>query len=158
MDFIVLPVVVGLLILLVGGIALLVLLAVLRWRARRRPAKSPPPTASIPFLKSPDNSLHFRLDRLEGDGLVIGRGKQGVDLRIHEAAPHADTVSERHARIYCDPTCGYVVIEDLGSADGVFINGRRAPRKNVLKDGWVIGLGKLTLTYQDGESDTGPLD
>ncbi len=148
--------------LLVGELALLALAALmlllLRARRRRRSTSAPLPATTVPILKSPDDRLHFRLDRLTGAGLVIGRGRHGVDLKIDESVPHADTVSERHARIYHDPTCGYVVIEDLGSTNGIFINGRRAPRKNLLKDGWVVGLGEVTLTYRDGESDTGPLD
>jgi len=157
LGLVVLPFV-ALLLGLVGGAALLALVAFLLWRARRRRLPSrPQQTASIPFLKSSDDSIYFRLNRLD-EGLVIGRGKRGVDLKIPESVPHADTISEQHARIYYDPRCGYVLIEDLGSTNGIYINGRRAPRKNLLKDGWIISLGKLPLTYQDGESDTGPLD
>jgi pSer/pThr/pTyr-binding forkhead associated (FHA) protein len=100
----------------------------------------------VPLLKSADGGLYFRLDRLNEDGLIIGRGKQGVD------------VSGQHARIFYDAINGNVIIEDLDSTNGIFINGRQAPRKNLLRDGWVVGLGSVTLTYHDGESDTGPLD
>jgi hypothetical protein len=150
----------GMLVWAAGGIALLsvVTLLFLGTRRRQRVVLSPPQTASIPFLESADGNLYFRLDKLDGGGLVIGRGKRGVDLRIEESSADVDTVSNSHARIYYDATCGYVVIEDLDSTNGIYINGRRAPRKNLLKDGWVIGLGSVTLTYHDGESDTGPLD
>jgi hypothetical protein len=155
----ILSVVSGLLVVLVIGFALLVLAVFLILRAmRRRRRPAPIPTAAVPFLKSSDGHLYFRLDRLKGNGLVIGRGGRGVDLKIDESTPHADTVSEQHARIYYDPACGHVIIEDLNSTNGVFINGRRAPRQNLLKDGWVVGLGKVTLMYRDGESDTGPLE
>jgi hypothetical protein len=147
--------IVALILLLVGIVILLVL--VILWR-RRRAAPAPPPTACIPYLKSPDDAIYFRLDKLGQDGLVIGRSKNDADLVIGDKIPYADTVSERHARIYYDPTCGYIVIEDLESAHGIFINGRRAPRKNLLRDGWTIGLGTVALVYRDGESDTGPLD
>ena len=150
----ILPVVIVALTLLVVGIVVLGLVAL--WH-RRRAIPAPPPTACIPYLKSPDDAIYFRLDKLSQDGLVIGRSKNDADLVIDDAIPHADTVSERHARIYCDPTCG-MVIEDLESAHGIFVNGRRAPRKNLLRDGWTIGLGTLALVYRDGESDTGPLD
>ena len=145
------------------GVVLLLIAATLfllyvRRRRSRRPPLAPSPTSSVPFLKSSDGDLYFRLDNLEKDGLIIGRGKQGVDLRIEESTPLVDTVSNRHARVYYDATCGNVVIEDLGSTNGIFINGRQAPNKNLLKDGWVIGLGSVLLTYHDGESDTGPLD
>lgn len=155
-----LPVAGGMLVWAAGGIALvsIVVLLFLGNRRRHQVVLAPPPTASIPFLESADGDLYFRLDKLDGDGLVIGRGKRGVDLRIEESNTYADTVSNSHARIYYDATCGYVVIEDLDSTNGIHINGRRAPRKNLLKDGWVVGLGSLTLTYHDGESDTGPLD
>jgi pSer/pThr/pTyr-binding forkhead associated (FHA) protein len=141
----------------VALLAVLILLF-LRVRRRRRLASSPPLTSSIPFLKSSDGSLYFRLDRLDRKGLIIGRAKQGVDLRIEESTPYADTVSNQHARIYYDDRYGHVIIEDLDSMNGVFINGRQAPPKNLLKDEWVIGLGSVTLTYHAGESDTGPLD
>ena len=150
----------GILVWALAGIALLgiVALLLLRSQRRRRRRHAPPATPSIPFLKSSDGSLYFRLDRLDGDGMVIGRGKHSNDLRIDESALYADTVSSRHARIYYDATCGHVIIEDLDSTNGIFINGRQAPRKNLLKDGWVVGIGSVKLTYHDGESDTGPLD
>jgi hypothetical protein len=149
----------GMLLWAAGGIALFSIVTLLFLVTRRRRlVLAPPPTASIPFLESPEGNLYFRLDKLDGDGLIIGRGKRGVDLRIEESNANADTVSNSHARIYYDATCGYVVIEDLDSTNGIYINGRRAPRKNLLKDGWVIGFGSVRLTYHDGESDTGPLD
>ena len=151
----ILPAVIVALTLLVVGIVVLGL--VIFWH-RRHAAPAPPPTTCIPYLKSPDDAIYFRLDKLGQDGLVIGRSKNDADLVIDDAIPHADTVSERHARIYYDPTCGYLVIEDLESTHGIFINGRRAPRKNLLRDGWTIGLGTVALVYRDGESDTGPLD
>jgi hypothetical protein len=150
----------GILIWAAGSVALLALVALLirRFRRRGRATRMPPSSASVPFLKSSDGNLYFQLDGLEGDGLIIGRGKHGVDLRIEESTPYVDTVSNRHARIYYDATYGKVIIEDLGSTNGVFINGRQAPRKNLLKDGWEVGLGNVAITYHDGESDTGPLD
>ena len=146
-----------------GSLILLALMALLlvillRRRRRRNTTSRPLPIASVPSLESSDGAIYFRLDGLDGAGLIIGRGKYGVDLPIEESAPYADTVSNQHARIYYDTIYGHVIIEDLDSTNGVYINGRQAPRKNLLKDGWVVGLGRLNLTYHDGESDTGPLD
>ena len=139
-------------------LVVLVVLLLLYVRRRRRSALGPLGISSVPFLKSTDGSLYFRLDRLTEDGLIIGRGRHGVDLRIRETTPFVDTVSSQHARIYYNAIYGNVIIEDLNSTNGIFINSRQAPRKNLLKDGWVVGLGSVTLTYHDGESDTGPLD
>ncbi len=136
----------------------IVVLGLVMLRRGRRAALIPLPTACIPYLKSPDDAIYFRLDKLGQDGLVIGRSKADADLVIDDAIPYADTVSDRHARIYYDPICGYTVIENLESTQDIFINGRRAPRKNLLRDGWTIGLGSVALVYRDGESDTGPLD
>jgi len=135
-----------------------ILLLVRRARRGTHPRARPVPSQAIPFLESGEENLYFPLDRLEGDGMVIGRGQQTIDFTIPETVAHADSVSKRHARIYLDSASGCVIIEDLGSTNGIYINGARAPRKNVLKDRWTIGLGSVTLTYRDGESDTGPLD
>ena len=135
-----------------------ILLLVRRARRGTHPKARPVPSQAIPFLESGKENLCFPLDRLEGDGMVIGRGQLNIDFTIPETVPHADSVSGRHARIYLDSVSGCVIIEDLGSTNGIYINGARAPRKNVLKDKWTIGLGSVTLTYRDGESDTGPLD
>lgn len=151
----------GILVWAMASVTLLLVLAALLFlyvRRRRRPARGPLQISSVPFLKSTDGDLYFRLDKLSKDGLIIGRGRHGVDLIIEEATPNVDTVSNRHARIYYNATYGNVIIEDLHSTNGIFINGRRAPHRNLLKDGWVVGLGSVTLTYHDGESDTGPLD
>lgn len=156
----VLPFASGILVWAIGGIILLtaVTLLFLLARYRQRLSPTPSPTASTPILKSSDESLYFRLYKLDGNGLIIGQGKHGVDLSIAQSTPHVDTVSNRHARIYYEARYGHVIIEDLDSENGVFINGRQAPRKNILKDGWAIGLGRVTLTYHDGEADTSPLD
>ncbi len=144
----------------VGGAALLLVVTLLfvHFRRRQRSAPMPSRNASIPYLKSSDERLYFRLEGLDQNGVIIGRGKHGVDLIIEESTLHADTVSNKHARIFYDKASGHVIIEDLGSTNGIFINGRQAPRRNLLKESWVVGLGRVTMTYHDGEADTGPLD
>ena len=135
----------------------LIVVLVLRVTRRHRALPGPPPMTAAPYLESPDGRMQMPLRLLTGAGSVIGRGPS-ADLTVNSALPHAETVAERHARICQDEATGYVMIEDLDSANGVFINGRRAPRKNLLKDRWTIGLGSLTLVYRDGNSDTGRLE
>jgi hypothetical protein len=149
---------------LIGVLALsalllmLVILLIVRNRLQQKRRGYTPPAATVPILKSPDGAIYFELKKLSRGGLVIGRDERNVDLKIPETVPHAETISKQHARIYRDPSSGLVIIEDLNSANGIFINGRRAPRKNLLKDGWNVALGQVMLTFQDGESDTGPLE
>jgi pSer/pThr/pTyr-binding forkhead associated (FHA) protein len=59
-------------------------------------------------------------------------------LVIAQDLPGWETVSNRHARIY--EQAGRWVIEDLGSTNGVYVNGKRTGR-NLLQDGWRLGIG-----------------
>jgi diguanylate cyclase (GGDEF)-like protein len=74
--------------------------------------------------------------RLRSGETFIGRS-QSAGLRITE-----DGVSRRHARIFFDR--GRVTIEDLGSANGTFVNGIRVDRIP-LSDGDRIRIGVGTL-------------
>ena len=145
-----------------AAVVTICLAGVVIWRMRRRratprPAARPVPLPSTPYLESPDGRVRLPLERLAEPGLVIGRAAT-ADLSVDASLPHVETVAACHARIYRDAASGCVLIEDLDSATGVFVNGRRAPRKNLLRDRWVIGLGQLTLVYRDGNTDTGPLE
>jgi pSer/pThr/pTyr-binding forkhead associated (FHA) protein len=78
-----------------------------------------------------------------GDELVIGRevsgeGKLNDD---HE-------LSRRHARVARDAT-GQLTIEDLGSANGTFVNGERVRGHQVLKVGDSVQIGSTTLQLID---------
>jgi hypothetical protein len=66
-----------------------------------------------------------------------------IDLSNDSNSTHG--VSRRHARIM--KQSGMVVIEDMGSINGTFINGRRLDPylPEVLSDGDIIHLGKLQL-------------
>src|SRR5689334_12189627 len=76
--------------------------------------------------------------------LSIGRGRD-ADIRIQ-----GDGISRQHARIHVSPAG--VVLEDLGSTNGSFVNGERVVDQCPLNDGDKIQLGGTTilkLTYQD---------
>jgi pSer/pThr/pTyr-binding forkhead associated (FHA) protein len=64
---------------------------------------------------------------------VIGRGEQ-ADLLLTDV-----TVSRRHASVRQDGHT--VVVADLGSANGTYVNGRRVLDATRLEDGDVIRLG-----------------
>jgi pSer/pThr/pTyr-binding forkhead associated (FHA) protein len=80
------------------------------------------------------------------DELVIGRGVRG-------AGELSDDVeaSRRHARVARDADGG-LSIEDLGSANGTFVNGERVRGRRPLKAGDSIRIGSTTLelTYVRG--------
>jgi pSer/pThr/pTyr-binding forkhead associated (FHA) protein len=66
-----------------------------------------------------------------------------VDLTGDSDVAHG--VSRRHARIF--KQSGAVVVEDMGSINGTFINGRRLDPylPDVLNDGDILQLGKLQI-------------
>jgi pSer/pThr/pTyr-binding forkhead associated (FHA) protein len=68
-----------------------------------------------------------------GAGAVIGRDG-GCDVRLDDPL-----VSRRHAVVVS--CAGELFIEDLGSANGLFVNGDRRRRTLALRDGDVIQLG-----------------
>ncbi len=73
------------------------------------------------------------------DELVIGRAVSGEGRFSDDAQ-----LSRRHARIVRDAD-GRLTIEDLGSANGTFVNGERVRGARVLKLGDSVRLGSRTL-------------
>ena len=73
----------------------------------------------------------------EGD-LVLGRSRSCA-VRIDE-----ETVSRSHALLSLRN--GQATVRDLGSSNGLFVNGRRMTRESELKSGDVIGLGSATMS------------
>lgn len=88
----------------------------------------------------------FRLERgkkkfalSEGQN-IVGRDPD-ADIHIEHGS-----VSRRHARISVRGS--KAVLEDLHSRNGTFVGGRRVESPMELRDGDVIGLGPVTLTFQ----------
>src|SRR5262249_34110989 len=83
----------------------------------------------------------YKLARAEQ---VIGRG-QGADVEILD-----DGISRRHAAVTID--ADGVILSDLGSKNGVFVNGQKLERPVALRDGDKIQLSSSTIlkfTYAD---------
>jgi DNA-binding winged helix-turn-helix (wHTH) protein len=87
----------------------------------------------------------------DGDNLL------GRDPDVHVHLDHA-SVSRRHARISVSPD--RVVLEDLSSRNGTFVNGQGITLPTELRDGAVIGLGPITLTFvaPSGPASTRPMN
>ena len=84
-----------------------------------------------------------RVFDLYGDDVTIGR-ERGHDMQL--AHP---SVSRAHARITWK-SAGYSIV-DLGSHNGVYVNGRRVNKSVTLKSGDVITLGRFELIYISGD-------
>ncbi len=94
-----------------------------------------PPQAPCLIVTSGDFALGLTF-RLRG-AMVIGR-TVGCDIVLSE-----ENVSRRHAKIMVD-AAGKVEIVDLGSANGIVVDGRRVERA-VLEEGARFGIGRATL-------------
>ncbi|KZM69232.1 FHA domain-containing protein [Nocardia terpenica] len=82
-----------------------------------------------------------RADRIPAAGLAIGRTG---DNQIVVNDPLA---SRRHARLISDGTG--LAIEDLGSANGTFVNGRREQR-SVLRERDIVTIGNIDFVVHEG--------
>ncbi len=94
------------------------------------------PTGPAPYLE-----VHGSRVRLSARVTVIGRGGD-VDLRLVDPG-----VSRRHAEVRLRD--GHAEIVDLGSTNGVIVDGRRAQRAE-LRDGAQVALGSTTVVYRSG--------
>jgi pSer/pThr/pTyr-binding forkhead associated (FHA) protein len=140
----------GLLFLGGGGLLLVAL-----WRSSRRPTRTVTPqrTAAPPSWEMRRPAP----DRDAGYGSLSAPGMPAIWLRpgaitLGRAAGNdvvldSMLVSRSHARIEC--AAGRCMVQDLGSANGLFVNGRRTSQA-VLSTGDRLGLGDVELVYQGG--------
>jgi FHA domain-containing protein len=98
-------------------------------------------------LREPDHRRGSARLRVEGrvellgtGGAVLGRSRE-ADVVLDDA-----NVSRRHAAVR--PSGGSWIVEDLGSTNGVKVNGRRIQGPQSLKRGDVIELGTSRATFE----------
>ncbi|MDO4575110.1 MAG: FHA domain-containing protein [Planctomycetia bacterium] len=83
---------------------------------------------------------------LHGTRLVVGRRDEcDITLRF-------PTVSGRHCELYCDD--GYWFVKDLGSSNGVKVNGRRV-EKTYIPPNAVISFAKYQYTLEYSPEENG---
>lgn len=98
-------------------------------------------------IQGPDKGKTFEL--IEGEN-TIGRQSQSVALSD-------GTVSRRHSRLF--PVGQQWMLEDLGSANGTYLNGVRIRRPSPLKRGDQIRTGATLLVFgSDIATARGPVD
>jgi hypothetical protein len=100
------------------------------------PLRAPDPKRGSAVLR-----IDGRAEVLGADGAVLGRSRD-CDIALDDA-----NVSRHHAEVR--PSGGSWVVRDLGSTNGVKVNGRRidAARPQSLKPGDVVELGTSRLTF-----------
>jgi len=92
----------------------------------------------LELLSGPSSGRGFTVP---ADGLILGRQGQ-----LAEQVGPDPTVSRKHARVYFSEQ-GQPVIEDLGSVNGTFVNGRRVSGARSLGDQDVIKIGNVEFRF-----------
>jgi FHA domain len=77
--------------------------------------------------------------------LILGRERATADLVIEDPG-----VSRRHARVL--PDNGALVVEDLGSSNGTYVNGRRISGPVEVADGDEVQLGDTVVGVEERPS------
>jgi hypothetical protein len=107
-----------------------------------KPVQQPTEAASVEDLPLEREvavlSWDGRTKRVESRRVVLGRSRE-CDIQIEDA-----NVSRRHAELRQDGTTYWIV--DLGSTNGIEVNGRRAKRAK-LEPGDTFTVGETTLTF-----------
>ncbi len=94
----------------------------------------------LPYLTDPGGKEHL----LDAEVIRIGRAVE------NDVVIASKRVSREHARLRRDGR--NVVLEDLGSANGTFLNDERVLTPVPLRDGDRIGLGDVVLLFRDPEA------
>ena len=106
-------------------------------------------TEAVPYLADSSGQQH----PLVNDTITIGRAVEGDIVNTSKR------VSREHARVRRDGR--RVVLEDLNSANGTFLNDERLRAPAELHEGDTITIGDVALTFHDPSStfrDAGALD
>jgi hypothetical protein len=130
-------------------VVLLLLVALRRKKPKPKPPRPYPDAAPVAYLESVDAVGGSRRFSLKPGGVSIGRAPDN-EVVITQDLAGWDTVSRQHARIYQRE--GQWVVDDLGSANGVWVNGRRTGH-NLLRDGWRLRIGGVEFVFHIGTGE-----
>lgn len=98
---------------------------------------------SLLVIQGPDVGRRFRPS--DGKPLLLGRASKDVPLSDY-------TVSRRHAELR--PAGRGWSVDDLKSANGTYLNGKRLERSTRLKDGDRIQMGSTVMVWDGSEDKT----
>ena len=111
-----------------------------------------PEQTIVPFFQIVAGPLAGRVYKIDREVMIIGRNPD-CDLVLEPKS-----VSRRHAAVV--HRNGEYVLKDIGSTRGTYVNGLRLTQPVVLKNGNIVQLGEIHLTFkaqavqiQDGEED-----
>lgn len=101
--------------------------------------------AKLTVLTGAMRETTFELTPARGWAKIVGRGAEGVDIRIPDAV-----VSRRHAELSFRD--GQWMVRDLESSNGTFVNELRVQGGGLLRDNDQVRFGSTVLLFE-GDSD-----
>lgn len=123
-----------------------------RFRVRSatvRGAAAPATAAAVPSARHPLVDIDGQRYLLTGPVTVIGRGSE-ADIIVDDPG-----VSRRHLEIRVTPDG--VVASDLGSTNGLFVEGHQVPAATLL-DGNTLTIGRTRIMFWTGQDSSGEDD
>ena len=124
------------------------------------PAPSPAPVrsaetriVSAPVTGEPAAFLNVSSGPRAGDRVPV-RGEVSIGRENADVVLPEDAVSRRHAAVRATPSG--LEVEDLGSSNGTYLNGRRIDGSEALKDGDEIRIGGSTISVEAQEPTAAP--
>lgn len=99
---------------------------------------------------SRDSELLFSYRDLTANGgtFTLGRVQGECQLIIDDSS-----VSRLHLRFSVDPVSGHLMLEDLGSGNGTYLNGKKISQPKRLSLGDTVGIGAVELVFAEGPSE-----
>ncbi len=135
---------------------LIILLIGTIMRSMRSESKDPQPSVYVPDRIEAKTDPGKRQDEY-GIQLIKADKSQQVLKHLpavigchpaNDVVLDSDAISDRHARLYYDSRLRSVCIEDLGSQNGIKVNGKPTLR-NLLQSNDKISIADLVITYKD---------
>ena len=108
-----------------------------RQRATPEPRSGVAPRVQVVAAMGHEPGTSFEV----GDGVIFGRS-DGADIRVHD-----QFASSAHARIY--DRGGYMYLEDMGSTNGTYLNGRQVKSVERLQMADTIRIGDSEYRYEE---------
>ncbi len=96
--------------------------------------------ASIFIVSGKERGKYYVLE----PGVASCGRDEGVDLQVVD-----EMVSRRHLEFHYEAEDKGCMVKDLGSANGVFVNGGRISGEKNLTDGDTIKIGESVLLYSE---------
>ena len=108
-----------------------------RQRSRPEPRSGVAPRVQVVAAMGHEPGTSFEV----GDGVTFGRS-DGAEIRVHD-----QFASSAHARIF--DRGGYMYIEDMGSTNGTYLNGRQLRSAERLQMADTIRIGDSEYRYEE---------